>query len=128
MAEDKRRILIVEDDPDMLEAVTLRLEANGYQVAAVRDGLDGLNKAREENPDLVLLDIMLPKIDGFTICRMLKFDEAYKEIPVILFSARVQKTDIQRGAEVKADAYITKPFKSEELLGKIKELLKNKQA
>lgn len=124
MDKNKPRILIVEDDPGMVEAVRLRLEANGYDVLIARDGAEGLARIREEKPDLVILDIMLPIMDGLTVCRMIKFDEAYKNIPVILFTARVQKSDIEGGKEVKADAYITKPFKSEELLEKIAALLK----
>lgn len=123
MDKTKTKILIVEDDPGMAEAVKIRLEANDYAVLIARDGPEGLNLARTERPDLIILDIMLPKLDGLTICRMLKFDEAYKAIPIILLSARVQKEDLQSGREVKADAYITKPFKAGELLDKIKELL-----
>jgi len=126
MNNPKPRILIVEDDPGMVEAVRLRLEANNYEVLIARDGGEGLEKARTEKPGLIILDIMLPKIDGLTVCRMLKFDELYKNIPIILFTARVQEDDVKRGKEVKADAYVAKPFKSEELLGKIAELLKGK--
>lgn len=125
MPDIKKRILIVEDDEALAGAICLRLEANAFEVLLAEDGQEGLEKARTEKPDLIILDIMLPRLDGFTVCRMLKFDEAYKEIPIIMLSARVQKIDIQRGTEVGANAYITKPFKSEELLAKIKELLKS---
>lgn len=123
MTDKKKRILLIEDDADMVEAVKLRLEANNYEVLISRDGPEGLKKARSENPDLIILDIMLPKMDGFNVCRMLKFDEKYKNIIIIILSAKVQKSDIERGKEVGADAYVTKPFKSEELLAKINELL-----
>lgn len=122
MTEKISRVLLIEDDPDMIEAMRIRLEANNYAVVVARDGLEGLDKARTEKPDLIILDIMLPKMDGFKVCRMLKFDEKFKNIIIIILSAKVQKSDIERGKEVGADAYITKPFKAEELLAKIKEL------
>ncbi|MFA5839429.1 MAG: response regulator [Candidatus Margulisiibacteriota bacterium] len=117
------KILIIEDDKDMANAIKMRLEANNYEVLVENDGMEGLNRARNEKPDLLILDVMLPKIDGFNICRMLKFDEKYKKLLVIILSAKVQQTDIDRGGEVGADAYMAKPFKSEELLAKIEELL-----
>ncbi len=80
--------------------------------------------AKGNLPDLVILDLMLPKIDGYKVCRMLKFDEKYKHIPVIMFSARAQETDKKLGEEVGADAYLVKPFEPEVLISKIKELLK----
>jgi DNA-binding response OmpR family regulator len=128
MDNKKPRILFIEDDKDMVEAVKIRLEANGFEVAVAEDGLGGLNRARADNPDLIILDIMLPKLDGFKLCRMLKFDEKFKHIPIIMLTAKVQKTDIELGAEVGADYYITKPFKSEDLLNKIRELLSKKSA
>jgi len=124
MTELKRRILVIEDEKEMLEAVRLRLEANSYEVIAASDGAEGLSQARSEKPDLIVMDIMLPKMDGFTVCRMLKFDENYKNTPIIMLTARTQEMDVARGKEMGADAYLTKPFKSEELLAKIKELIK----
>lgn len=128
MDNKKPRILFIEDDKDMVEAVKIRLEANGYEVAVEEDGIGGLNRARADNPDLIILDIMLPKLDGFKLCRMLKFDEKFKHIPIIMLTAKVQKTDIELGVEVGADYYITKPFKSEDLLAKMRELLSKKTA
>ncbi|NQT30530.1 MAG: response regulator [Candidatus Saganbacteria bacterium] len=116
-------MLLVEDEEDMLKAIRLRLEANGYEVIPACDGQEALMKARTEKPDLIILDIMLPKMDGFKVCRMLKFDEKYQNIPIVVVSAKTQKADIERGKEMGADAYITKPFKSEELLKTINELL-----
>jgi DNA-binding response OmpR family regulator len=123
---ENARILIVDDEPDLLDMVSLRMEANGYQVIRASDGEEGLDKARNESPDLIILDLMLPKIDGYKVCRMLKFDEKYKKIPVILFSARTQAIDMKLGAEVGADAYLTKPFEPDTLLAKVSELLKLK--
>ncbi len=124
MTELKRRILVIEDEKEMLEAVQLRLEANRYEVISASDGAEGLSQARSEKPDLIIMDIMLPKMDGFTVCRMLKFDEHYKNTPIIMLTARTQDSDIKCGKEMGVDAYLTKPFKSEELLAKIKELIK----
>ena len=120
----KKRILLVEDEADMAYAVTLQLEAKNYVVLTAGDGLTGLNLARKEKPDLIILDLMLPKMDGYKVCRLLKFDEQYKKIPIIMFTARVQDNDKKLGREVGANAYITKPFDSQELLDKIDSLLK----
>jgi DNA-binding response OmpR family regulator len=125
MDEKKKKILIIEDDLDMAASVKIRLEANNYEVHLAKDGMDGLNMARIEKPDLIILDIMLPKLDGYKVCRMLKFDDRYKSIPIILLTAKIQKVDVERGGEVGADAYVTKPFRSEDLLVKVKELLGN---
>ena len=121
---DKKRILIVDDEEDILNVLRFRLEANNYEVLSASDGQEGLNKARSMKPDLIILDLMLPKLDGYKVCRMLKFDEKYKKTPIIMFTARVQKSDEKTGYEVGADAYITKPFEPQILLKKIKELLK----
>lgn len=121
---DKKRILIVDDEEDILKVLKFRLEANNYEVLSASDGQEGLTKARTEKPDLMILDLMLPKLDGYKVCRMLKFDETYKTIPIIMFTARAQKEDEGLGKEMGADAYITKPFEPEVLLEKIRELLK----
>ncbi|MEK6732350.1 MAG: response regulator [Candidatus Omnitrophota bacterium] len=123
---DKKRILIVDDEEDIVNVLRLRLEANNYAVLSASEGQEGLNKARAEKPDLIILDLMLPKLDGYKVCRMLKFDESYKSIPIIMFTARAQKKDEELGMEMGADAYIAKPFEAEVLLDKIKELLVKK--
>ena len=120
----KKRILLVDDEKQLVEMMQMRLEAGGYAVLSAYDGQEALDKARTEKPDLIILDLMLPKVDGYKVCRMLKFDEKYKNIPVILFSARAQEEDIKLGKEVGAEAYITKQFDPAILLAKIKELLK----
>lgn len=119
-----QKILLVDDEKELAEMVGLRLEAAGYKVILASDGQEALDKARQEKPDLVILDLMLPKVEGYKVCRILKFDEKYKKIPIILFTAKAQEEDIKLGKEVGAEAYITKPFDPEVLLGKIKELLK----
>lgn len=120
----KKRILLIDDEKDLAGVVTLRLETAGYEVVVAYDGQEGIQKARKEKPDLIISDLMLPKIDGYKICRMLKFDEKYRNIPIILFTAKAQEEDIKLGKEVGADAYIAKPFEPQVLLDKIKELLK----
>lgn len=119
-----KRILLVDDEHELVEMVKLRLESYGYEVIPAYDGQDGLEKARNEKPDLIILDIMLPKIDGYKVCRMLKFDEKYKNIPIIMFSARAQDRDKETGEQVGADAYIVKPFEPEALKTKIDQFLK----
>lgn len=119
----KKRILLVDDEPDLLSMVKLRLEANGYEVITASDGNTAYEKAKSETPDLIILDLMLPGIDGYQVCRLLKFDERYRSIPIIMLTALSQKEDKEWGQKVGADYYLTKPFEPNELLDKIKELL-----
>jgi two-component system alkaline phosphatase synthesis response regulator PhoP len=119
----KKRILVVDDEKELTDLIKVRLESNGFQAIVAYDGQEGLTKAKKEKPDLIILDLMLPKMDGYKVCRMLKFDEKYRKIPIILFTARAQEADVKLGQEVGADAYITKPFESKVLLDKIQELL-----
>ncbi len=119
-----RKILLIEDEKDMVYAVTLQLESSGYKTIAAFDGREGLKVARMENPDLIILDLMLPKMDGYKVCGLLKADIRYNKIPIIMFTARAQESDKKMGEEAGADAYITKPFEPRALLEKIKELLK----
>lgn len=104
--------------------IKLRLVSSGYEVITAYDGEDALSKARREKPDLIILDLMLPKMDGYKVCGFLKADTRYKKIPIIMFTARAQDEDKEMGEEVGADAYITKPFEPDVLLGKIQELLR----
>jgi len=122
------KILMVDDEIQLLAMVQMRLEAVGYEVITANDGQEGLEKAKSENPDLIMLDVMMPVMDGYKVCGLLKNDARYKDIPIILFSARAQKDDQDVGNEVGADAYITKPFEAPVLLAKIEELLKGKDA
>ena len=121
----KKKILVVEDEQDMVYAIKLILEGSGYEVITAGDGQEGLNKAKREKPDLILLDLMLPKIDGYKVCRMLKFDAKHNKIPIIMFTARAQEKDKEMGRQVGADVYFTKPFQPEVLLGKMRELLED---
>jgi DNA-binding response OmpR family regulator len=128
MSGTKPKILVIEDERDITEALRLRLEANNYEVSAAGDGAEGLRQARAGQPDLIILDIMLPKLDGYKIARMLKYDEKFTHIPIIMLTAKVQQDDVQQGLEAGADAYMTKPFKAEELLEQIKKLLSGERA
>jgi DNA-binding response OmpR family regulator len=118
-----KRILVIDDEAVLQMGVVIRLKAAGFEVLTASDGLEGLEMARKEDPDLILLDLMLPKMDGYKVCRMLKFDAKYKDIPIIMLTARAQDVDKSMGAEAGVNAYITKPFDHRELLDKIKELL-----
>ena len=123
-----KRILLVDDEPDLLSTLKKRLETNNYEVITASDGMEALSKAKKEKPDLIILDLMLPKMDGYKVCRMLKFDEKYKHIPIIMFTARAEVEDEKLGQETGADAYITKPFETNNLLSKVEELLSRKEA
>jgi len=120
-----KKILIVDDEVDLVETLRFPLEMEGFNVLASYNGEDALNQARKENPDLILLDLMLPKLDGYKVCRLLKFDEKYKHIPILMLTAKTQEKDKLLGKETGADEYITKPFDIEEVMKKIKSYLKN---
>ncbi len=115
----KRLILVVDDEADLVEGLEIRLRKEGFEVITAGDGENGLKIAREQKPDLLILDLMLPRLDGYKVCRLLKFDRRFKDIPVLMLTARVEETDKKLGMEVGADAYITKPFEWDELLKKI---------
>lgn len=120
---DKKKILVVEDEADFRMMLRTRLEANGYEVSEAEDGAIGLEKARNTGPDLIILDVMLPKMDGYKVARLLKFDERHRNIPIIILTARTQQSDRETGMEVGADAYLTKPYKPEEMLEIVARLL-----
>jgi signal transduction histidine kinase len=119
-AIDKKRVLIVDDEADIVESIRFTLELEGIECIVAHDGEDALAKAKKEMPDLVLLDVMLPKINGYKVSRLLKFDEAFKQIPIIMLTARAQGKDRQVGAESGADEYLTKPFEMTELVALVK--------
>jgi len=119
------KILVIDDERQMVEMLQMRLEANGYEVIAAYDGEEGLEKAKSESPDLIILDIMMPKMDGHEVCRLLKSDEQYEKIPIIMFSARTQQSDIDKSISAGADAHMAKMFETQTLLAKIEEVLKS---
>ena len=121
----QRRILLVDDEEELVMAVKARLEANDYEVVTAYDGEDGLEKAKQGKFDLMILDVMLPKMDGYKVCSSLKHDVKYSQTPILLFTARASDDDIRTGIEEsKADGYLTKPFEAQVLLKKIQELIK----
>jgi len=120
----KRKILIVEDDRDIVEMIAYNLRADGYEVLSAFTGKDGITLARRERPDLIILDIMLPVMDGFEVCRLLKSTEATACVPIIILSAKSRETDKVVGLELGADDYVTKPFSPRELLARIKVVLR----
>ncbi|MDD5492735.1 MAG: response regulator [bacterium] len=119
-----KRILVVEDEPDIAEVIKQRLAGAGFEVMIAEDGYMGLETARREKPDLIILDLMLPKIEGYKVCRMLKFDKEYSYIPIIILTARSQPVEEETGYATGANLYLTKPFDGNELTAKVKELLK----
>lgn len=118
-----KKILVVDDENELLKALSIRLKTSGYEVITASDGQEGLEKAKSQSPDLIVLDILMPKMDGYEVCRMLKFDEKYKSIPVIMLTAKAQDIDKAMGKKVGADDYITKPFETQDLVDKIKKHL-----
>jgi len=118
-----KKILVVDDEPRLLKVITIRLKASGYEVITAQDGAEALEKAKSLNPDLIILDVLMPKVDGYEACRLLKFDEKYKSIPVIMLTAKAQDIDKAMGKKVGADDYIAKPFETQDLVDKIKKHL-----
>lgn len=118
-----KKILIVDDEADIIEILQFVSEANGYECITAMDGEEGLRLAKESNPDLIILDVMMPKINGYKISRLLKYDSKYKDIPIIMITARSQEEDKLIGEETGANEYITKPFKIDEVLDTIKRYL-----
>ena len=123
MMQSGKKILLVEDEPEFRLALRTRLEANGYDIIEANDGATGLNTARHQNPDLIILDVMLPKMDGFKVARLLKFDLKYKNIPLMMLTVMSQASDRKMGQAVGADAYLTKPYQPQELLNTISTLI-----
>jgi DNA-binding response OmpR family regulator len=117
------KVLLVDDDPVILKLLQVNFEMEGYTVLTANDGVEGLEKARAERPDIVLLDIMMPKMDGLQVTEALKGDDETKHIPIILLSAKAQASDIQAGKDMGADDYLTKPFDPLELLERVGDLL-----
>jgi DNA-binding response OmpR family regulator len=114
-------VLVVEDDPTTAELVRLYLARDGHAVLTAKDGVEGLRLAREKAPDLVVLDIMLPKMDGLQVCRSLRADS---DVPIIMLTARVEEEDRLAGLDLGADDYITKPFSPRELAARVRAVLR----
>jgi len=119
----RKKILVVEDQESLLKLESILLTSRGFEVRGVTDGQAALDALEDELPDLILLDIMLPDMDGFEICRRVKGNERTSQIPVIMVTARKSRMDLQLSQEAGADDYITKPFKSAMLIETIQKYL-----
>ena len=122
--ETRKRILVIDDDPVQTRLLEARLSENGYAVLTATKAADGLQAAMDKYPDLIILDVMMPIINGYNLCQLLKNDEKHKNIPVIILTARDKEKDKEIGRDVGADAYLTKPVDIPFLVEKIKEFLK----
>ena len=124
MENSKKQILIIEDEPDIQELLSFNLDNNGYKVYTASNGEKGLEVARKEHPDLILLDLMLPGIHGLDVCRIIKSDQETSGISIIMLTALGQEEDIIKGLETGADDYVTKPFSLQVLEARIKSVLR----
>ena len=119
-----KRVLLIEDDRDIIELVRYNLEREGFQVAAATDGASGLAQTRKTPPDILLLDLMLPKLSGLEICKEIRRDQALNRLPILMLTARGEEADRVVGLEMGADDYVTKPFSPRELTARVKALLR----
>ena len=120
---DQKKILIADDNENIREALTYLLEDEGYTLSLAKDGAEALRKVKEFRPDIVFLDIMMPEINGYDVCRTIKTDPSLKNTYIIMLTAKGQVTEQERGKEVGADEYIVKPFSPMEILTRIKNIL-----
>lgn len=120
----RTKILVIEDEPDILELVEYNLRREGYEVRTASDGEAGLQQARRDVPHLILLDLMLPNIDGLEVCRKLREDSATRAIPIVMVSARGEESDVVLGLELGAEDYVTKPFSPRVLIARVRAVLR----
>lgn len=123
MSDPKPCVLIVDDEPDLLSVLHFGLEVEGFDVLEATDGEQALEMARSHQPDMIVLDLMLPRMDGYKVCRALKFDERYKRIPIFILSARSGETDRRLALDLGADDYVTKPYDMRDLVTRIRQRL-----
>ncbi len=119
----KKKILVVEDELELSEGLQARLELEGFEVLAAKDGKEGVEKAREAKPDLVIMDVRMPKVDGLQACHIIKSDAHTKKIPILVLTALQTLGDTEDAFGAGADGFLSKPFTAEHLLEKIKKLL-----
>ncbi len=123
-APHREKVVVIEDEADILEVVQYNLSREGYRVLTSRDGEEGLATVRREAPDVVLLDLMLPGLDGIEVCRRLQADPVTSSIPIIMVTAKGEETDVILGLAVGADDYVAKPFSPKELVARVKAVLR----
>jgi DNA-binding response OmpR family regulator len=123
-----KEILIVDDEPDVVVPIQFLMEQQGYRVMAAERGEDALDLIYHYKPDLVILDIMLPGIDGYEVCEIIRLDLNYRDVKIMFLTAKGREVDIAKGLTLGADAYLTKPFSNDELVAKVKELLEKTHA
>ncbi len=127
MTEQIRRILCIEDEPEMIELIRLILGRKGFEVSGAAGGEEGIYKVKRDKPDLVLLDLMMPFVDGWEVYQQMKLDDATKDIPVIVVTAKAQSIDKVLGLHIaKVDDYIAKPFSPQELMNSVERVLAKK--
>lgn len=124
MAKD--RILVVDDEEDLLELINYNLSKEGYRVTCVGTGEDALREARTNPPDLIVLDVLLPNVDGLEVCKLLKNDTRTKHVPIVMLTAKGEEADMVTGLELGADDYITKPFSPRVLIARVRAVLRRK--
>jgi len=120
-----QEILIVDDEPSIVVPIQFLMEQQGYSVLVAENGEDALDAIYKYKPDLILLDIMLPRIDGYEVCEIVRLNPEYRDIKIIFLTAKGREVEIAKGLALGANAYITKPFSNTELVAKVKELLDN---
>jgi DNA-binding response OmpR family regulator len=123
MTEPEPLVLVADDDEDIRSLVSFRLQRSGYRVLVASDGEEALALALEHTPDLAVLDVMMPKLDGYEVTRRLRGEDATRAMPVILLTARAQEADVARGFESGADDYLRKPFSPQELRARVQAIL-----
>ena len=123
----ERKVLVVDDEVNITQIMEFSIGAEGYQVVTAANGEEAINKARKEQPNLIILDIMMPKVDGYEVCRVLKRDPLTKRIPVILLTAKGREIDKRLGYQVGASDYVVKPFSPSQLIEKVNSYLYSKK-
>lgn len=124
---NRKRILVVDDEEDILDLVEYNLVKNGYDVTCVASGEEAIETARKNSPDLILLDLMLPGVDGLEVCRRLKGDATAANVPIVMLTAKGEEADIVTGLELGADDYVTKPFSTRVLISRVNAVLRRKE-
>src|SRR5437016_13655662 len=123
-----RKILVVEDESDVADLLTLNFRKAGFRISTAADGASGLQKAREDRPDFIILDLMLPKMSGLEVCKILKNDTATSHIPILMLTAKAEEFDRIVGLEFGADDYVTKPFSPREVVLRIRAIMRRGEA